>query len=217
MALITFPRTLPSELRSISVEFELVPMMELNRTRGARQITTNLGPDIWVMSVVSKPMRPRAFNAVRAWYHTLMSEESFLAWDQTRQRPVSYTRAQFEALTFGGSTWDRTGTLVTVASNNLEVTLTDLPVSFRLLAGDLMSFTYGGVQALHEVSATATADAGSPGDLTVEVRPRVRPGWSAGAAVLFNRPVAEMKVEPGSWRASADPLGSASFRAVQTL
>lgn len=219
MAIITFPRDKPDELRLVDPTFRLLPMQEITPLRSGGQVAANLGPSLWAADFTSKPLRGRELGIVRAWFDTLASVEECYVYDPRFQYPVSYTAAQFAALTASGSPWNGTGILATVAANNVEIGLDNLSDTFKLRPGDYLSFNYGSSsRALHRAAASADAVAG---EMTIEVRPHVRPGWDGGSplpTVTFYRAAARMFIVPNSYseRASGS-LVAVSFQAIQSL
>jgi hypothetical protein len=220
---ISFPRTIPDELPIVGLSFFADPMMELTPLRSGRKLSVELGPTLWRGRWRAEGLTRREYGVVAAWYDTLLSSETFLGFDKRREYPIAYSTG-WGGLTVGGSPFDGTATLSTVAENSREVDLGDLPAGFELTPGDYLAFDYGAdasSRALHRVVAAATASGG--GDVTVEVRPPVRTGWQVeegdGRTVSLYQPAAQMIIVPGSYT-EASRLGKftdVSFEAVQTL
>lgn len=215
---ISFPRTFVNNLPIVGMEFYLEPMAELTPLRSGNTIAKALGPSLWRGRWQSAVMEEADFGTVRAWYATLLSYESFLGYDKLREYPVRY-RDGWGAFTVGGSPFSGNGTLNNVNANTVDVTLGALPVGLILSPGDYISFAYGSSdsRALHMVVDGGTAS--GSGNVTVEVRPHVRVGWSAGATVRLFRPHSKFIMVPGSWSGSADYRrhGQVSFEALQSL
>ncbi|MDQ2083084.1 hypothetical protein RA307_23100 [Xanthobacteraceae bacterium Astr-EGSB] len=217
MALITFPRAMPDELPIVGLSFTPSPMIELSALRSGRQIAKELGPTLWRATWRTAKMTDTEAGIVRSWYDTLLSLEAFLGYDKLREYPLAYKRG-FAGLTVGSNPFAGTCTLAGVASDNLQVSLSALPIGLVLSRGDYLAFDYGtDSRALHRCSAAATAN--GSGTLTIEVRPHVRTGWTAGATVALRRAAAHMKVVPDTWSEQTDaPFGTTvSFEAIQTL
>lgn len=137
---------------------------------------------------------------------------SFLMYDPRKEFPIA----------------DPGGTQISGASpqissldgNNKELRINGLPAGYQLRTGDLVGWTYGANPlryALHRIAVGSTASgAGLSGQ--IEVRPHIRQGATAGAAVSLVRPVFKAKVpsaDYGAGRAYVSEGGSFSF--VQTL
>jgi hypothetical protein len=216
---IAFPRSLPAEFKvSGDFSFKLQPMLEITPLRSGRQIAAELGPSLWHGKWQSVPLPADKYGAVRAWYDTLLSEQTLLGYDTLRQYPLAYAGG-WGSLTYSGAPFDGTCRLTAVADNAVEVTLDHLPAGFTLSPGDYVGWSYlsGTSHALHRISAAGTASAG--GTLTIEVRHPMRPGWSANATVQLYRPTAEMLILPDTWDEQSQLPGviSFSFEAIQTL
>lgn len=211
MSLITFPRSLPSALGIAQAKFRLVPVSEVSRTRGGGSIAKNLGPALWMAEFHSTLLDFDDFGTVRAWLDSLSNTQTFYGYDVLREYPWAY-RNGWE----GG--FDGTCTLDDVASNGVEVDLTDLPANFVFSAGDYIAFDYGSSsRALHRIQANVTAD--GSGDVTVEVRPLVRTGWVTNTTVDLHKPAAKMYVDAinADETIDANGYGTVSFSAIQAL
>lgn len=216
---IAFPRTLPDAFKVVGLSFPPAPMIEVTPLRSGRQISHNLGPTLWRPKYDSADLNPARAGEVRALYDTLLSEREFYGFDHSRAYPLAYRRTHWTGLTVGGSPFTGVADLSAVAGSNVEVTLINLPIGFVLSHGDYIAFDYStSLRALHRVSAPATAN--GSGQMTVEVRPPIRPGWSAGADVSLYRPAARMIILPGTYSEKVDlvtRLTSISFEAIQSL
>ena len=216
---ISFPRAIPAELLVAGLSFYPDPMIEVTPLRSGRQVSVDLGPTLWRGKWTSGNLDDDRFAEVRAWYDTLLSAETFFGYDLLREYPRKYPGG-FAGLTVGASPFSGQCQLAAVASNNVEVDLAALPIGFVLSVGDYIAFDYGaddGSRALHRVSAGAIAD--SDGLVTLEVRPHVRVGWQADAAVSLIKPSAKMIIVPGSYSETTtdQSFGNISFEAIQTL
>lgn len=216
MAAITFPRDIPCELVFDSFSFQLQSMDEQTPLRSGAVISRDLGPALWRLRAQSEHFNETNFGVVRAWFNSLRSVESFLAYDRLREYPVLYKDGWPD---FGESpAFDGTCLLDDVTDSKL-VDITSLPAGFGLRPGDYLAFTYGASdsRALHMVIAGGDAD--GSGALQVEVRPHVRVGWEAATTVDLFQPTAKFKVVPGSYEENTEfkRYGRISFEAIQTL
>jgi hypothetical protein len=217
MTLITFPRLIPDALPIVGMSFPPKPMIQITPLRSGRVISADLGPTLWSPRYQSDKMTPDEAGEVRAWYDTLLSANEFYGYDKLREYPLAYALG-WGALAIGGNPFAGTCTLASVAGNNVQVALEDLPEGFRFSPGDYLAFDYStSLRALHRVSAAAIAD--NSGQLTVEVRPHVRPGWTVGATVLLHRAAARMIILPDTYdeQTEAPWFTTISFTAIQSL
>ncbi len=215
--MIEFPRTMPDELPVFGLSFVPEPMAELTPLRSGRVVAKDSGPTLWRASWETTRMRADEIGVVRAWYDTLLSYEAFHGYDHLREYPLAYRLDGFTGLEVDSEPFEGTCTLADIDETNRLIDLEDLPAGFVLSPGDYLAFDYGsGSRALHRVSAGGEADA--EGELALEVRPRVRPGWQADATVHLHRAAARMMIVPGSWQERTDFLGwsTVSFEAVES-
>lgn len=215
---ISFPRAIPDNLLVASLSFYPDPMIEVTPLRSGKKISADIGPTLWRGKWQSSQLDDDKYAEVCAWYATLLSAESFYGWDRRREYPRVYPNG-WGALTVGGSPFNGQGQISSLASNLVEITLKTLPAStFILSVGDYLAFDYGtDSRALHKVVAGGMTN--ESGVVTVEVRPALRTGWAANAAVYLYRPAAKMIVVPGSWsdQFQGSGFGQVSFEAIQTL
>lgn len=219
MAAITYPRDFLSNLPIAGLSFIPEPISEISPVRGGDIISADLGPTLWRGKYDSPILEASVFGAARAWYGTLLSYREFYAYDILRQYPLEYADGWGD-LEVNGSPFDGNGFLGDVESNDVEVTIYNVPIGLILSPGDYLSWVYSSTrQALHRVSAgsTATGVSGS-GEVTVEVHPSVRAGWTAATAVKLYRAVAKMVILPGTYTENISPpsFGQVSFEAMQT-
>lgn len=208
---LSFPRALPAAFRVVGMSFPPAPMIEVTPLRSGRQISKDMGPTLWRPRYETAQLTPAQAGTVRALYDTLTSVEEFYAYDLLREYPLAYANGWP-----GG--FDGTGTLDDVESNNVEVNLSDLFAGFVFSPGDYLSFSYStSLRALHRVVAPATAN--GSGQVTVEVRPHIRPGWAEGAVVDLYRPSCRAIILPGTYseQIDVDHTTRISFEAIQSL
>lgn len=106
-----------------------------------------------------------------------------------------------------------------VAANNRDVTLAGLPSGYVLSGDDLMSWRYGANPvrfAFHRVVVTAAPASG--GQATVEVWPRVQPGWTTSTDVVLIQPRFKAIMQSREAGGSARIFHSGmSFNYIQSL
>lgn len=216
MTLISYPRDIPAELRINKVKFTLDTDVEISPVRSGVSIVANLGPSLWMANCSTAVLDEEKLGIVRSFFDTLQLGESFYFYDLLRAYPWAYRKVGFGTLTVSASPFSGSGKIDDVP-NTKQIALKALPIGFILSAGDYLSFAYGGSQALHRIAAGGVA--GGDGKLTVEVRPTVRPGWTANTDVAFRNPSAEMVVIPKTYDEDIDVSlsGTVSFQATQVL
>lgn len=222
---ISFPRSRPESLRTVSMSFILQFMQEVTPTRGGSQLAIDIGPALWSADWSTPPLEEEDFGEARAFFDTLASDQAFYAYDTLREYPVTYRDTGWTGLLVGASPFDGICFLTAVQENAVELTLTELPIGFVLKPGDYIAFDYGAsdqYRALHRIAAGGVAD--GTGEMAIEVRPPVIEGWEGGdspghRAVSLYRPSAKMIVLPGSYSETVpvNRRASCSFKAVQDL
>lgn len=215
--MITYPRTMPDELRIMGLSFVLKPTGQQSSTRGGKQIWADLGPSLWQAKYDSGNLDEAQFGIDRAWCDTLLNGGEFLGYDWLRQYPVAY-KSGWGSLTVGGSPFSGT-CLIDDVTSAFEITLKSVPTTgFTLSPGDALAFDYGAdpSRALHRVVAGGIS---AGGEISVEVRPGIRAGWAADATVYLHRPAARMLIIPDSYteEIQGPRYGRISFEAKQSL
>jgi hypothetical protein len=214
---LTYPLDLLANFPGTSTRFDLVPQIELDPTRNGKQISKDIGPELWEADYLTRVLSP---NEMKFWKARLNSlhGESFIGYDLTAGYPILYPHGSWPT----GLAFDGLAMLNSVSGNSKEISLSDLPSGFVGSVGDYLSFTYGTSRALHQVSEEffSTGSGGTTDEF--RVRPDIRPGYnlgSGGTVVLLVRAYAEMIVVPGSISASTDLTGRGqlSFTGRQTL
>jgi hypothetical protein len=218
MAIITFPRDKPDAIKFGEYTFRLARMEELSPLRSGKYIAQNVGAALWMVEASCVTRNETDLGIIRGFFDTLESINTAYFYDPLREYPLAYRRTGFAGLLVSGSPFTGVPTLASVAGNNVEVSLTNLPPNFIFSAGDYIPWDYSGSRALHRVSTGVVAN--GSGAVTVEVRPQVRPGWSAGATASLYRPAAKMLILPDSFTDQVQGSTRTSrptFKAVQTL
>src|SRR5690606_33928716 len=88
-------------------------------------------------------------------------------------------------------------TIESVGADNRSLAFAGLPEGYQLTIGDMLHVDYGSPsrRALFTLCESGAADADGETD-ELEVRPHVRPGITAGAAVTLIKPSAKVKIMP---------------------
>ena len=178
-------------LRVQSARFWLPDATVQEGNEGGELFTATRGPRLWQAE----------FSLIQG-YHADMDREqalvsllpmpgaSFFAYDPRRTGPH----------------YDPDGAILGAASptvsgsNAREISITGLPVGYRIRRGDYIGFSYGASptrHALHRAVDEATANAGGVAS-GIDVVPPIRPGLTNGTAVRFVLPVCKMVAVPGS-------------------
>lgn len=211
---VSYPRTdVLSDVGFLSPDFVLTSRQEVSRTAGGQTIVKEFGPQIWKASFQTVPMEYTDGISFEALLNSLDNGlRTFTLYDMRRPYPKNYPTGSF---TDGGS-------LASIGSNRNLVTLSGLPASFALSAGDYFSFTYSGSPStkygLHQLVESVTAD-GSGATGTFEVRPAIRDEVTSGATIQLKLPPALFRLVPGSVRQTlkGPPHMALAFDAVEAL
>jgi hypothetical protein len=211
---ISFPRT---DIMSFcgyapdAVPLRLTSRQESSRTAGGVTVAKDLGPALWFGSYVTTELDLDDMVSFEATLNSLDgSIQTFEAGDMRRPYPKAHASGSF----------NDTGVLNAVDSNNKAIKISGLDAGFVLSVGDYLSFTYGTNRALHQVMESATAN-GSGLTPYFEVRPHLRVGWTLSPAisVTLKKPMGVFMLVPGSVNPQmrSGLSGSVAFQAVQYL
>lgn len=198
-----------------SISFHLPGAYEMSETGAGETITATLGTRLWEGSATLGKMSYEEIAQAEVYLTALQHPGcSFMAYDRRRPAPASDP----DGAILGGIV----PTIASLAANNREMSLGNLPAGYVLSVGDYLSFSYGTApvrQALHRVVTQVNADAGGTTPV-FEVTPHIRPGASIGAAVDLLNPACKAIIVPESF----DPGSNArritqgmKFRFKQTL
>lgn len=180
---LTYPLPLASFadiLPAAEVAFHLPDVGMQNRTAKGEQLTADIGERLWQGRItLGKLTRAEAGRPETLIDQLRQGGRSFQIYDLYRPNP----------------TLDPTGSILGAAAVTIlalggdarELSLTGLPVGYTLSVGDMLSFAYGSLQALHRVVTTTVVANGAGQTALFEVQPAIRPGASAGAAVSLNK------------------------------
>lgn len=199
-------------LRVVGLSLHCPTPKSLARTAGGELLRARLGASLWQGECTLGFQQSVNTRGMRALLDLLQDEgASFIFSPRDYPGPA----ADPETTILGSAAVG----LQSVATNNRDVTLAGLPAGYVLSGDDLLSWTYGANPtrwAFHRVVAQAVANAS--GQITVEVWPRVQPGWSQGAAISLRNPRFKAVMdesEPGS--AARIFHSGMSFSYIQTL
>lgn len=216
---ITFPRDMPEPLAVRSCSFNPLYMQVRAPTRGGLTQVANVAPDLWEMKYETPPLREADAGVWHAWLQSLRGgARLFKATHPLRRYALGYP-AGYGALTRagGGGAFDGTCILFAIGEALDTVTLSTLPASFVLGAGDMLSFPFasGLGQTLHRVVEGATAN--GSGALTVTVEPTLPLAAATGVTVSLLAPWCKAVLDPksvtGPWQVGR--RSAVSFSAVQ--
>jgi hypothetical protein len=196
---ITFPRDFLDPLPFRAATFEQLYFNAQSPTRGALQQVAELAPALWQIKFETYPMREADAEAWKAWLASLRGgQRAFKAWNPVREYALAYPGG-YDALTRhgGGSFAAGTATLTTIGAGRDTVTLSTLPSTFALTAGDMISipFASGAKRCLVRVTEGAAAVAGVA---TVAVEPVLPPAVATGVSVDLKRPHCLAILDPAS-------------------
>lgn len=213
---VTFPRSFPLT-RFQSARLELVRFTSHNELYGGATQAHEMAEPRWSLQAVALPRRDADFRAWLAWLDSLKGGVgSFYAGDVLACYPVSYPGG-FTGLTkaVGGAAFTGAGDVDAVTATT--ITISGLPASFLLKAGDLVGLLKGANRGLHRIVEDATAN--GSGIVTVTVEPSVLTSvFDAASTVQFASPVCIMMLAPGSVSYERGPGPQpVSFAGIQKL
>lgn len=182
------------KLRIQSVRWWLQEHQEASLTGGGDFLVADLAPRLWRADVTLIRMGHDDAAEVQALIESLDgSINAFNLYDPRKK----YPRADPSGSLISAAT----PSISSLSSNNKGLAISGLPAGYQLSGGDMFCFLYGsGTQrlALHRiVSAVAANGAGVASG--VEVRPHFRAGVATGIALDFIKPVARVRIVPGSF------------------
>jgi len=197
------------KLRVTKASLHCPSPMQVSRTGGGEVLRARLGASLWQGEATLAFQSQRSTGGIRALIDMLLDENTTFGIS-----PADYYGP---ASDLGGAILGASAvTLSAVAANNRDLTLAGLPAGYVMSPDDLLSFPYAGKVAFHRVLVGGTASSG--GTVTLDVWPRVRPGWSAGAVVQLRNPYFRAVMTERDPGASERIFHSGmSFSFIQTL
>lgn len=190
---LTFPLSLGdffSGLKIKIVSFDLSESLVSNETGGGEILRSNVGPRLWEGVVSIVPAKHRDQAAIVAKINTLrQAGREFYIYDPTLAAP----RYDPDGAMLGVAT----PTVSAVSADNRNLSIDGLPVGYEISAGDMVSFTYGGRNGLHQFVSGGVADV-TGATPPMEVSSHIRPIVPVGKAVRFINPICRAVLVPGS-------------------
>ena len=183
---LTYPLPLATFADSLLVSqnsFQLPEQVQMSRTAGGEQLSSDLGERLWTGKIVLGRMTKAEAGRPEVLIDLIrQTGRSFLMYDRYRTNPL------LDPL--GTVLGAASVTILALGGDARELSLTGLPVGYTLSAGDYLSFAYGSSpvrQALHRVVNTTVVANGSGQTALFEVTPALRPGSIATAAVQLKK------------------------------
>lgn len=196
-----------------NISFRLQDDSSFSRTGNGEVIKHNRGARLWT-GRVELDIDEHAFWAGVDARLALLEEPgaSFLIWDIRLPGLV----ADPDLSILGSAT----PALAAIGSNRHEISISGLPVGYRISRGDVLGFQYGANPtryAYHKVAFGSVAGgAGTAAGVTVV--PAIRPGASLGTLINLRAPVLKATLQNPEYGASSATLSEGgSFRWLQTL
>lgn len=190
---------------SVSAFFEWLPLSDMtfhlpgayetSETGDGEIITSVHGTRLWTGTATLGKMSYEEIARAEVYLAALQHPgASFMAYDRRRPAPGADPTGSIIA--------GLTPQIASLAVNNRELSLTNLPASYQLQVGDYLSFQYGSNPtrtALHRVvSDVVTADGlGATG--LIEVTPHIRPGATTGTGVSLIQAACKAQIVPDSF------------------
>lgn len=197
-----------------TADFTLYRQTATARMEGGGYSVAEIGDPFWKAKLTTIPLEHENMSAWRAWASGGI--KPFYCHDPSRAYPIAYGKAVLNMTKAGGGAFNGEAELASWTATTL--TLSGLPASYEVRAGDLMSFSWGNYPALHMATAAVTASESGVVTVTVEPAVRLEPAPVAGAVVSLVKARCAMMLAPDSFSAtvSAEP-SPVSFEAVQVI
>lgn len=181
---ITYPRSLPANFKVKAFSLTIVRQQVIAQTRGGAVQAAERGRSLWQAEGEMSLLSPANFDEIQAFFDSLRgSLNTFRLHNFGRKRPIAYPGTGWAGFTrHGGGAFD--GTCTVVSASGYTASLSGLPTSFLLSAGDMISWPFGSTRTLHRIVEGGIASAGA---LSVQVEPDVPAGGSySNTAMLEN-------------------------------
>ncbi|MEK9751748.1 MAG: hypothetical protein VW338_00855 [Rhodospirillaceae bacterium] len=214
---ITYPRSFPLT-RFARGRLTLPPAVSVNLLAGGETQSRRMIDDRWRGEFTTPALT--ANTDLRTWLAWLASlqqgTKTFYAFDPRFPYPRAYEDG-FTGLTKAVGGADFTGAGDVDAISTTGMTISGLPASFALKAGDRVGLIESSDRGLHQITEDATAN--GSGIVSVTVEPLINTTlFTTAATVQFASPVCIMILEPGS---ATEPdgrePGPVSFRGIQKV
>lgn len=170
----------------------------------------------WIGEWLTPPQDEDQLRATLAWGDSLRDGvKEFYAWHPRFPYPKAYVDGFTGMTKAGGGSFTGAGDVDSLTSTT--ITISGLPASFVLSAGDLVGLIESAARGLHRIIEAATAN--GSGIVTVTVEPAVKTTvFTSSATVQFERPVCIMTLEPGSLQEPDGPGPQpVSWRGIQKV
>ncbi|TDT94552.1 hypothetical protein DFO45_2302 [Azorhizobium sp. AG788] len=214
---LTFPRSYPFAVLGLSsLVFTPSRVQVTSRARGGLVQGAETGRTLWSVQGQTPELNEDEFEEMQAFFDSLRGVlNTFMLYDPARIRPRAYPGSGWAGVTRAmGGAFDGTAFLSLASAYSLS--LTGLPLGYRIMAGDMLSWAWGSSRTLHRAVETVTA---SGGGVTVQVEPDIPPGSAVGATVKLEAADAVFKLtgelpQPRRRTVGGEPI---SFSAIQVL
>lgn len=185
----------------------------LTGARNGERYADQFGRPVWELTLTTVPVRGDDSYRAAAFIETLRSGMGTILLAAHPKRPLAYPGTGWAGINrHGGSAFNGTATVTAVSGN--AVTITTLPSTYQVRAGDVISWPYGATRTLHRVVQDATASAGQ---VTVDVEPEVPPGVSYPQTVKLENADAVFRLAERA-RITIEPVTSPiTMRFIQHL
>lgn len=189
---VTFPRSLPTWLKSMESNFSPVFGVVSPRSRSGEVLSVEYADAYWSASLTSVAIDQHDVLRLRRWFDSMRGGlYSFLAHDSARELPYNY-RTGFDGLTIAGGATPFVGALTVDSLTSGSVTVSQLPADFVFTEGDYIGLVENGRYGLHAILEDVTGSAG--GVATVEVHPPIKTTIFTSSAVgNLDKPLGEFK------------------------
>ena len=210
---ITYPRD-PHPLiqRVPRLRFDYEPFGAMSRSAGgAIAFQEKAGGSLWELALTTIPLDRREYDGLHAWVLSLKGGRTFKAWDFQRCFPLAYGLGALDLTRHSGGAFD--GTCNVTAAGGATIALGNLPSTYKVTAGDYVSFDWLAGRALVKALEDATAVNGVITGLTVG--PWLLGGGTVPVTATLVRAWALFKLKPGSFSADRNGHDATGIEAIQ--
>jgi|GEM_PF-5771598 len=199
-----------NQLRVTSATLSLNSPVQVSRAAGGTIYSALTGPRLWQGSIQCADYTHEGNRRIEALLALVQTPGNYFQMTPPKgNRPINYAGSGFTDVATNGSQ---------TAGNTLK--LKGLPASFKVSAGDYLSFVGGGVHRLYQVAADVTAAVG--GTVTVTLTQPIPTSLlpDADTDVRMLDPILTAQIVPGSVSYGSVGLASTSglsFEFIQSV
>ncbi len=214
---LTYPRPYPFAVMGVSeLVFTLSRVQVGTRSRGGDVQGAETARTLWSIDAQTPALNESEFEELQGFFDSLRGVlNTFTVYDPARRRPRAYPGTGWAGVSrYTGGAFDGTCTLANALA--YQVGLTNLPGTYTIKTGDMISWPWRSTRTLHRAMETVTTTNGS---LTVQVEPDIPPGTVGNPIVKLEAAEAVFRLQGDIPRPKRRGVGGEpiSFQALQVL